>query len=149
MDRTDTNLDNALAHTVSEISRCDTKAGLLLTLDGLLVAALSLLGGADDIEGMALVLTAAAAAALVLAVLLAVLVIRPRLTGRGQVDRASFLYFATAPDDEITAGLREDRRPIRLKVLSRLALRKMRVLQMAGDTSLAALLLLAAAILAR
>lgn len=148
MDRTETNLDAALAHTSSEISRTDTKAGLLLTLDGLLVAALSLLG--SRVGGVALVLALVGALALVAAVVLALMVIRPRLAAPGGVnDRSSFAYWASATADEITAGMREDRRPTRVQVLSRIALRKMRVLQLAGDASLIAVIAIAAAILTR
>ncbi|MEU4502637.1 Pycsar system effector family protein [Streptomyces sp. NPDC024089] len=143
MDRTDSNLDSALTHTVSEISRTDTKAGLLLTLDGLLVAALSFLG--TDIDGLALVF------ALVGAVVLALLVIRPRLAAPGQTvsDRAHFGFYATAEPAEIAEALTGDRRPARLQALSRIALRKMTQLRRSGDASLVAVIAIAAAILTR
>ncbi|MFF2964254.1 Pycsar system effector family protein [Streptomyces sp. NPDC057963] len=146
MDRTDTNLDNAISHTVSEISRTDTKAGLLLTLNGLLVAALGLTG--TDLHGPALVLAVTGVVALVGSVVLALLVIRPRLAGGLIDDRASFAFYAAAAPDEITSALADDRRPARLQALSRLTLRKMRLLIIAGDAALAALVLIAAAILA-
>ncbi|MET9533525.1 Pycsar system effector family protein [Streptomyces sp. NPDC006649] len=148
-DRTDTNLDAALAHTVSEISRTDTKAGLLLTLDGLLVAALSFLG--THVHGLALVLAVLGAVALVGAVVLALLVIRPRLAAPGQTvsDRGHFGYYATADPAEIAETLSEDRRPVRLQALSRIALRKMLQLRRSGDASLLAVVTIAAAILTR
>ena len=148
MDRTDENLNRAIDHTASEISRTDSKAGLLLTLDGLLVAALSFLG--TDVHGVALVLAVVGAVALVAGVVLALMVIRPRLKAPGgNHDRSSFVHYATADLDEITAGMAEDRRPGRVQVLSRIALRKMRVLQLAGDASLAAVIAIAAAVLTR
>ena len=149
MDRTDSNLDSALTHTVSEISRTDTKAGLLLTLDGLLVAALSFLG--TDVDGLALTLAAVGAVALVGGVVLALLVIRPRLAAPGQTvsDRAHFGFYATAEPAEIAEALTGDRRPARLQALSRIALRKMTQLRRSGDASLIAVITIAAAILAR
>lgn len=146
-DRTDTNLDEALVHTVADLTRTDTKAGLLLTLDGLLVAALSFLG--TGLHGLALILAIAGAVALVGGVVLALLVIRPRLADKGTTDRASYVYFADADPAAIAAALADDRRPARLQALSRTALRKMRVLVWAGDTTLAAVIAIAAAILTR
>ncbi|MEU2674195.1 Pycsar system effector family protein [Streptomyces sp. NPDC007164] len=149
MDRTDTNLDSALTHTVSEISRTDTKAGLLLTLDGLLVAALSFLG--TDIDGLALVLAVVGSVALVGGVVLALLVIRPRLAAPGQIvsDRAHFGFYATAELAEIADALTGDRRLARLQALSRIALRKMAQLRRSGDASLVAVMAIGAAILTR
>ncbi|MFJ3184423.1 Pycsar system effector family protein [Streptomyces sp. NPDC086796] len=146
-DRTSTNLDAGIAHAASEIARTDTKAGLLLTLDGLLVAALSFLG--TDVHGLALILAVAGAIALVGGVILALFVIRPRLSGRAIDDRSSFAYFATADEAGLADAMATDRRPARLQALSRLVLRKMRMLALAGDLSLAAVILIAAAILTR
>ncbi|MFB6984235.1 Pycsar system effector family protein [Streptomyces scopuliridis] len=146
-DRTDKNLDAALAHTVSEITRTDTKAGLILTLDGLLVAALSFLG--TELDGAALVAALIGAAALIGSVVLAVLVIKPRLTGGGLVDKGSFIFYADASDEAIDASLTEDLRRTRVRVLSRIALRKMRSLHYASYASIAAVVAIAAAILTR
>lgn len=147
MTATDKHLDAALAHTVSEITRTDTKAGLILTLDGLLVAALSFLG--TDIEGVALVLAVVAMVTVVASVLLAVTVIRPRLTGRGLADKGSFVYWAEATTEEITESLITDRRLTRVQVLSRIAIRKMRFLSHASTTSMVGVVAVAAAILTR
>ncbi|MEU3148428.1 Pycsar system effector family protein [Streptomyces sp. NPDC006999] len=147
MDRTDTNMDSAIAYAASDLARTDTKAGLLLTLDGLLVAALSFLG--TDLHGPALALAIVGAVALVGGVVLALLVIRPRLAGGKVNDRASYAYFATAEPAAIADALAEDRRPARLTALSTIALRKMKVLVWAGDTTLAAVVAIAAAILTR
>lgn len=146
-DRTSSNLDTAISYAAADLARTDTKAGLLLTLDGLLVAALSLSG--TDLDGLPLVLAVVGAVALIASVVLALLVIRPRLNGRSLDDRSSYGYYAVADPSEITAALAEDRRPGRLTVLSRIALRKMRLLILAGDTTLAAVVLIAAAILTR
>jgi len=146
-DRTSTNLDAAIAYAATDLGRTDTKAGLLLTLDGLLVAALSFLG--TKLHGLALVLAIAGAVALVTGVVLALLVIRPRMGGTNYQDRASYTYYAEADPGAIAASLADDRRPARLQVLSRIALRKMRMLRIAGDTTLVAVVAIAAAILTR
>ncbi|NEE30199.1 hypothetical protein G3M53_32710 [Streptomyces sp. SID7982] len=147
MNRTSTNLDATLSYAGADLARTDTKAGLLLTLDGLLVAALSLSG--TDMTGLSLVLAVIGAVALISSVVLALLVIRPRLSSRDLEDRSSYGYYATAEPAQITEALAEDRRLSRLTVLSRIALRKMRLLILAGDTALAAVILIAAAILTR
>lgn len=147
MDRTDINLTEAITHTQGEISRTDTKAGLLLTLDGLLVAALGLLG--TSINGPCLALALAGAAAVVASVVLSVIVVRPQLRLSGRPDRSSWVQWAQASQDDIRSGLAEDRRLERLAALSALVLRKMRVLQLACDASVLAVALVAAAILAR
>ncbi|MFI1890741.1 Pycsar system effector family protein [Streptomyces jumonjinensis] len=149
----DRELDAAVSHTAGEVARTDQKAGLLLTLDGLLVAALSFLGA--DIDGVSLALALIGAAALVSSVVLALTVIRPQLmdprtrTSDRTSDRTSFVFWAVASDDEITAGLAEDRRLARVRVLSRIALRKMRILRYATDASIAAVVAIAGAILTR
>ncbi|MFI5753027.1 Pycsar system effector family protein [Streptomyces sp. NPDC051644] len=147
-DLTSTNLDSAITKADTDLTRTDTKAGLLLTLDGLLVAALSLSG--TDLHGLARVLAVVGAAAVIGSVVLSLLVIRPRLAGKRLNDRASYAYFATAAPDTIADALASDRRPAaRLQALSRIALGKMRALVWAGDVTLVAVIAIAAAILTR
>lgn len=146
-DRTDRNLDTAIAHTAADLARTDTKAGLLLTLDGLLVAALSL--SDTDMRGLSLVFAVVGAVALVGSVILALLVIRPRLNGQGVDDRASYGYFAEASPAAIAEALAADRRPAHLAALSTIALQKMRRLRLSGDITLIAVIAIAAAILTR
>ncbi|MFC7968114.1 Pycsar system effector family protein [Streptomyces cinereoruber] len=140
------NVDSALAYTAADLARTDTKAGLLLTLDGLLVAALSLAG--TNLAGLALALAVVGSAALIASVVLALLVIRPRLS-RGREDRGGYIYLATADPADITEALAVDHRVTRLQALARIALTKMRLLRLAGDTTLVAVVAIAAAILAR
>lgn len=149
VDRTAQNLADALAQVTNEITKADTKSGLLLTLDGLLVAALSLMGSGGGSASLAL--QALGGLALTLSVLLAVTVIRPRLAAPGGArDGWSFVTFATASADDIAASMQEDRRTIRLQVLSRIALRKMKIQRAAGDaTVIATVAIAAAAILTR
>ncbi|MGW4855342.1 Pycsar system effector family protein [Streptomyces sp. NPDC004288] len=145
-DHTSTNLTASLAYTAAELTRTDTKAGLLLTLDGLLVAALSLAG--TDLTGFALVLAVLGALALVASVVLALLVIRPRLR-HGHQDRTGYIYLAAADPAAITQALAGDHRVTQLQALARIALAKMRLLRVAGDTALVAVVAVAAALLAR
>ncbi|MCG0290970.1 Pycsar system effector family protein [Streptomyces sp. PSAA01] len=147
MDRTNENLTATVAQTAGEIGKADAKAGFLLTLDGLLVTALSLMG--SDLDGPALVLAGLAAAVVVLAVVLAVLVIRPRFGVNGTNDRASFVHYATADLDEIRAAMTEDRRLNQVKITSQIAMRKMLCLRWSGDASLLAIALIAGAIITR
>lgn len=146
MSQADANLVAAIDQTLSELGRTDSKAGVLLTLDGLLVAALGLLG---SVTGVTLALVAVSAVALVVSVVLALLAIRPRLGSPGVQDRAGFAYWATATQDEIQAGMQEDRRLARVQVLSRVVLWKMTRLRLAGDASLIAVAALAAALITR
>ncbi|GHH95700.1 Pycsar system effector family protein [Streptomyces capillispiralis] len=146
MSQADANLVAAIDQTLSELGRTDSKAGVLLTLDGLLVAALGLLG---SVTGVTLALVAVSAVALVVSVVLALLAIRPRLGSPGVQDRAGFAYWATATQDEIQAGMQEDRRLARVQVLSRVVLWKMTRLRLAGDASLVAVAALAAALITR
>ncbi|MEU2086784.1 Pycsar system effector family protein [Streptomyces albus] len=144
--RTDANLDSALQHATTEIGRTDSKAAALLTLDGLLVAALSLLDG--GLGTVSLVLAVIGGVALAAGVLGALLVVRPRLP-RGEADRCNFAYFAQADAQTLQEGLAEDRRLPRLQALSALALRKMRALRIAGDATAVAVVTIAAAVLAK
>jgi hypothetical protein len=145
MASTDENLNRAIDHTASEISRTDQKAGLLLTLDGILVAGLGLLG--KDLPVPALVASGVGVIALVAAVVLGLMVVRPRFGYKGVNDKGSFVYWADCTDDEVAASLAEDRRLARIRVLSGIARRKMRFLQRASDASLVAVVALAAAAL--
>jgi hypothetical protein len=144
--RTDTNLDRAIDHTAGEISRTDNKAGLLLALDGVLVAAAATLG--QHLPTAALIAAGVGVVALVAAVVLGLLVVRPRLGTPNGNDRSSFVYWATcATDDDVAASLAEDRRLTRVRVLSWIAMRKMRFLQHATVATLVAVVALAAAAL--
>ncbi|MFE7111131.1 Pycsar system effector family protein [Streptomyces sp. NPDC057575] len=129
------------------MARTDTKAGHILTLDGLLVAALGLTG--TDLHGTALALAATGAVALIGSIVLAMLVIRPRLKSQDLNDRATYMYYAKADPSEIEASLSADQRLAHLKALGRLTDSEMRMQRLAGDTSLVAVAAIAAAILTR
>ncbi|RDD85060.1 Pycsar system effector family protein [Streptomyces parvulus] len=138
---TDRNLDAACAAVTGEISRTDTKASLLLAFTGALLAGLASTADHDlptpaKAAGALAVLTLGAAAVLLL------LVVRPRLGGN---DHASFPHWARLDDTEILAGMHDDRRAARIRVLSTIAVRKFTHLRRAVDLTLTALLLLALA----
>jgi len=146
MEHTERNLSDGLAHITGEITKADTKSGQILTLDGLLVAALSLMGKSGS--AAALIAEAVGVLALTVSVLLALLVIRPRLRAPGgNHDRASFIYWATATQEEIKEGMREDRRLARVQVLSRITVRKMLIQRLAGDAAFVATVAIAVAAL--
>ncbi|MFJ4799161.1 Pycsar system effector family protein [Kitasatospora purpeofusca] len=140
-DRTEQNIGEALAHVIGEVARTDSKAGLLLGLDGVLAAAVAILAQA---QGASLPVITPAAGILLVATLLAVLVVRPRITSR---DRSSYAHWAACSPTELRAELVPDRRLDRLRVLSALCHRKMFLLRWASDLTIAALAALAAAAL--
>ncbi|MFL4497378.1 Pycsar system effector family protein [Streptomyces sp. VTCC 41912] len=146
MEYTEQNWANVLSDLKNEIGRADSKSGNILTLDGLLVAALGLMG--RNTGGAALVAEVAGILALTASVLLALLVIRPRLAAPGgTTDRISFVHLATATPEEITAAMRQDRRTTTAQTLSRIALRKMKIQRWAGDAAFAAAAAIGAAII--
>ncbi|MFD5433752.1 Pycsar system effector family protein [Kitasatospora sp. NPDC127067] len=140
---TDQALDRELAAVANEISRTDSKASLLLALDGVLVAAVATLGKAP---GYALALAAVGTVAMVAASVLAVLVVKPRLD---PTRSNGFSRWAVCSDpDELLQTLAHDVRPRRLYELSVLCERKMRHLIWAARLSVVAVVTVAAAALA-
>lgn len=137
-------LADACTGVLTEIGRTDSKASLLLAFVGAVLAGLASLAD-NDLPTVARVLGGGAVAAFGAAVVLLLLVVRPRLGGG---DRASFPYWATCTTGEVRASLLEEWRAERIGVLSRIAMRKMRLLQRAVDTVFVALVLLAAAAVA-
>ncbi|MFI1658382.1 Pycsar system effector family protein [Streptomyces sp. NPDC020472] len=90
-------------------------------------------------------LTAPGGLALIVSVVLALLVIRPRLC-TGRQDRTGYTCPADADPSAITEALAGDHRVAQLQTLARIALTKMRLLRVAGDTAVVAI---AAALLTR
>ncbi|MBQ0855732.1 integral membrane plasmid transfer protein (plasmid) [Streptomyces sp. BH-SS-21] len=139
----ETNLDTALAAVGSEIARTDGKSSLLLAFTGAVLAGLASVADkhlppATQVFGAAGVLALAAASVLLL------LVVRPRLRGGG---RESFPAWAVMSEADIREVLHGDLRAARIRVLSRIAVRKFRRLQRAVDLILAALALLLLAVI--
>jgi hypothetical protein len=144
--RVDANLDKAVERTKHEIVHADSKATALLTVASILTAAITVI--APEAHGVALAAVLTGAGALVAATVLALLVLQPRLHPRGATPhRHSFVYWATATPEDIEASLREDQRLATVRVLSTIALRKMRLLRVGGICSVVAVVALVAAAL--
>ncbi|MFJ5927596.1 Pycsar system effector family protein [Kitasatospora sp. NPDC092948] len=139
---TDQALDREITAVANEIARTDSKASLLLALDGVLVAAVATLGKAP---AYALALAAIGTAAMVTASVLAVLVVKPRLDPT-RCD--GFSRWAVCPNpDQLLQALAHDIRPYRLYKLSVLCERKMRHLIWAARLNVVAVVTVAAAVL--
>lgn len=138
-DRTDQNLDAALASVSTEIGRTDNKASLLLAFDGAAFAGLAGAGG-RHLPLLAQAASGLAIASLAVSAVLLLLVVRPYLADRRQQapDPGSFLYWAACTPDRIRTEIGADVRPDRLQVLSAIAVRKYRGLRRAVDLALAA-----------
>lgn len=143
--RADANLDKAVERTKGEIVHADSKATSLLTVASILTAAITVI--APEAHGAALAAVLIGAAALVASTVLALLVLQPRLQARGTTHRNSFVYWATATPEDIEASLREDQRLTTVRVLSTIALRKMRLLRAGGISSVVAVVAIVAAAL--
>ncbi|MFJ5646330.1 Pycsar system effector family protein [Streptomyces sp. NPDC093223] len=135
-------LTDAVRDTDAKITRTDSKASLLLAFVGAVLAGVG--STADDhLPVVTAVAGGLAVLALTAAAVLLLLVVRPRLS---DPDRSSFPYWARLLDDQlILASMTGDTRAARIRVLSRIAVRKFVVLRRAVDLILLALALLALA----
>ncbi|MFE1559073.1 Pycsar system effector family protein [Streptomyces sp. NPDC058734] len=129
--RADRNLDIAITHLTTDLSRCDSKAGLLLalsmaTLAGTLSAALG-----TRPSGLTIAVGSVGAAALLLAVIVLLLAVRPVTGGPG--DRPSWPYWAAQEPATIRIQMTEDWRADTVRALSGLAVRKFRQIRWAVD----------------
>ncbi|MFI5867743.1 Pycsar system effector family protein [Streptomyces sp. NPDC051546] len=143
--KTDERLSQARADVIAEIGRTDTKATALLTAFGIPLAVLVATVPGRQVSPAAAVFVGLGALGLVAAMLVVLLVIRPRLAGGA---RGSYLYWATCTTpEEILEDLATDRRAERIIVLSQIAKRKYGALRLAIDITAAAVLALALAVL--
>ncbi|MFH8520296.1 Pycsar system effector family protein [Streptomyces gelaticus] len=145
MSDSDSRVQAATTTVLTEIARTDAKAGTLLSTVSLPLAALVAVLPGRDLPGPVATLVALGAAGLITAMLTVLAVVRPRIATRA---RGNFLHWATCTPDELTADLAD--RPdgaAHLVDLSKIAVRKYRGLQLAGDITAAALTLLALALL--
>jgi hypothetical protein len=133
-------LARALDDVIAENVRTDAKAAALLSGGGILAAALGLITAGGHAEPV----TVGVAGALLAAALIAsASAIRPRLAN---ADRSAFPHWATLDRPELVDdALAVDRRRERLIVMSRLAMRKMRMLRWATDLTIGAVIALAVA----
>lgn len=144
-DPVDARLDVANTTVLAEISRTDAKSGVLLTSFSLPLAALVAAVPGHALPPMAAILVAAGTVGLVAAMLVVLLVVRPRLTGAA---RGSFLYWSLCTPEDLVEDLKNPGdRATHVIQLSQIARRKYRGLRIAGDITGASLVALAAALL--
>lgn len=144
-DGIDTRLEAANNTVLAEISRTDAKSGVLLTSFSLPLAALVAAVPGHALPPAAAALVGVGTVGLVAAMLVVLLVVRPRLSGAA---RGSFLYWSLCTPEDLVEDLRDPGdRAAHVIHLSRIARRKYWGLRLAGDITGASLVTLAAALL--
>ncbi|MDA5279947.1 Pycsar system effector family protein [Streptomyces sp. Isolate_45] len=139
-------LEAASATVLAEISRTDAKSAVLLTAFSLPLAVLVASIPGRSLSGVAAALNAAGAVGLILAMLVVLIVVRPRL---GRVLPGSYLYWASATPEEVIQDLQKPTHRVEhVMQLSSIARRKYRGLQIAIDATGASLVLLGLALFA-
>lgn len=148
MNDIDTRLDAETTTAFAEISRTDGKSGVLLTSFSLPLAVLVTAVPGHTLPRAAAVLVGAGVVGLVAAMLVVLLVVRPRLA---RAARGSFLYWAECTPEVLLEDLQNPSdhtaRAAHLIHLSRMARRKYRGLRLAGDVTAVSLVALAAALI--
>ncbi|NUK94005.1 hypothetical protein HRW16_19640 [Streptomyces lunaelactis] len=141
----DARLDAATNTVLAEISRTDGKSGVLLTAFSLPLAALVAAVPGRHLPGASSVLVGAGTVGLVAAMLVVLVVVRPRLGGAA---RGSYLYWSLCTPEQVVKDLQEPgNQAAHVIHLSRIARRKYRGLQVAIDITAIALITLAGAML--
>lgn len=135
----DTRLQQARTDTLAEISRTDSKAAALLTAFGIPLAVLVAAVPGHDLPTGAAILVGLGALGLVAAMLVVLLVVRPRLGGTVQ---GSYLHWAHCTPEEVRADIAVDRTAERVVKLSQIAAAKYRALKLAIDITAGALAVL-------
>ncbi|WP_049650128.1 Pycsar system effector family protein [Kitasatospora sp. MY 5-36] len=123
----------ALTTVTSEIGKADNKANMFLAVDGILVAAVANL---DNLHTPGRILAALGVLTLVAAIVVAILVVRPRLASTPGT--TSFVHWAKNDPATLQARLAQEDQLVRLQHLSRICTTKMRLLTAAADLTLAA-----------
>ncbi|MER7050496.1 Pycsar system effector family protein [Streptomyces jumonjinensis] len=141
----DAKLDKALAYVTGEITRTDTKAGALLTSFSIPLAVLVAVVPGRNLPTASTVLVAIGALGLVAAMVVVLLVVRPRISG---APRGSYLYWADCTADQVLEDVATDRRAERIASLSRILRTKYKALRLAIEITAASLAVLAGALLA-
>lgn len=141
----------ALTAVTAQVSGTDAKSAALLTGLGLPLAVLTAAVQGRELSTPVTVLVGLGGGALVVALLLVLMAIRPALPP-GHAARGSFLYWAECTPAQLAADVAaastRDHRVTRIQDLSRLALRKHRLVRRAIHVTIAGLLLLGAALVA-
>ncbi len=131
---------------LAEIARTDAKGAVLLTAFSLPLALLVASIPGRSLPGLAAALTAAGAVGLILAILVVLIVVRPRL---GRALPGSYLYWASATPEEVIQDLEKPTHRVEhVMQLSSIARHKYRGLQLAVDITGASLVFLGLALLA-
>ncbi|MGW2599532.1 Pycsar system effector family protein [Streptomyces klenkii] len=138
-------LIRARTETSGEINRTDSKAAALLTAFGIPLAVLVAAVPGRHLPAGAATLVGLGAVGLVAAMLVVLLVVRPRLGGD---TRGSFLDWADRTPEEVLADLTVERHAERIIAQSRIARTKFRALRLAIDITAGALTALVLALLA-
>ncbi|TBO57027.1 integral membrane plasmid transfer protein [Streptomyces kasugaensis] len=131
-------LDTALTDVKGEIARTDTKAALLIAFTGAGLAGGWSVVTTVHLPVLALVTGGGAAAALVMAAVTLLGVVRPNL-GSGAGGQVGFPRWATLTRDEVLDDLALDDRADHIAVLARIAVAKHTRLQRAVDLTRAAI----------
>lgn len=143
---TDAQLEAARTDVVAEIARTDVKASSLLSGLGLPLAALVAVVPGRHLGTAATVLVGLGGAALIAAMLMALLVVRPHLGRAAQGSPGSYLHWARSTAVDLAADLAVDRRAERIVTLSQIARAKFVALRRAIDVTVIALITLAIAL---
>ncbi|MEW2153182.1 Pycsar system effector family protein [Streptomyces albidoflavus] len=144
----DARLAAAVAEVRGEISRCDTKAGLLLSTYSLPLAALLAAVPGATLPPAAAVFIGVGSVGLVAAMLVVLAVVRPRIRSAA---RGAYLTWAAADVDQVLADMQAPQatdQAAHLIHLASIAKRKFAALQVAIDLTRVSLLVLAAAVVA-
>jgi hypothetical protein len=142
---TDTRLQRARTEVTTEIGRTDSKAAALLATFSLPLAVLVAAVPGRSLPALATALVCLGVGGLVAAMLVVLLVVRPRLSGHA---RGSYLHWATCTSEEVRADLAVDNSADHVVRLSQIATAKYRALKVAIDITAGALVLLALALAA-
>ncbi len=132
----DPDVRDHLAALTSQISRCDSKASLLLALTGASLAGAFSVAASTRPGPAALTVGATGAACLVAATLLLLTVVRPNLSGPG------WPRWATMPDEQLRDALTAGPGLAEARTLSALAARKFTRVRAAVDCTYAGIILL-------
>ncbi|MFJ8141019.1 Pycsar system effector family protein [Streptomyces sp. NPDC096013] len=131
--------DNMLGR---ELMRHDTKASLLIAIDGGILALVATITRSEDLGWEVCLPGTFGLAVLAASILILLLSIRPALAGRAG---EGWELWADLDRETIMAHMRTDRSPERVLFLSRIVRRKFQQLQIAVDLLIGGLLLLAVA----
>ena len=145
VDAINARLDAANTTVLAEISRTDAKSGVLLTSFSLPLTALVVAVPGNALPTMTARLVSVGTVGLVAAMLVVLLVVRPRLGGAA---RGSFLYWSLCTPEELVEDLKAPKNQAEHLIhLSKIARRKYRGLRIAVDVTGASLVALAVALL--